>query len=85
MKNYFDQIEKKLNNEIDIENIEIIDNSHKHKGHKSFSPDKFHLHLKVKSTYLSTLSRINAQKMIMKILSEDLKTKIHALEITIKK
>ena len=85
MKNYFDQIEKKLNNELDIENIEIIDNSYKHKGHKSFSPEKFHLHLKVQSTYLSTLSRINAQKMIMKVLSEDLKTKIHALEITIKK
>ena len=85
MKNYFDQIKKKINNEIDIENIEIIDNSYKHKGHKSFSPEKFHLHLKVKSTYLSALSRINAQKMIMKILSEDLKTKIHALEITIKK
>ena len=85
MKNYFDQIKKKINNEIDIENVEIIDNSYKHKGHKSFSPEKFHLHLKVKSTYLTTLSRIKAQKMIMKILSEDLKTKIHALEITIKK
>ena len=83
MKNYFDQIKKKINNEIDIENIEIIDNSYKHKGHKSFSPEKAHLHLIVKSKYLSTLSRINAQKTIMKILSEDLKTKIHALEITI--
>ena len=85
MKNNFNKIKKKINNEIDIENVEIIDNSYKHKGHKSFSPEKFHLHLKVKSTYLSTLSRIKAQKMIMKILSEDLKTKIHALEITIKK
>ena len=85
MKNYFDQIKKKINNEIDIENVEIIDNSYKHKGHKSFSPEKFHLHLKVKSTYLTTLSRIKAQKMIMKILSEDLKTRLHALEITIKK
>jgi BolA protein len=85
MKNYFDQIEKKLNNEINIESIEIIDNSYKHKKHKSFSPEKFHLHLKVKSTYLSTLPRIKAQKMIMKILSDDLKTKIHALEITINK
>ena len=83
MKNYFDLIKKKINNEIDIENIEIIDNSYKHKGHTSFSPEKVHLHLIVKSKYLSALSRINAQKMIMKILSEDLKTKIHALEITI--
>ncbi len=85
MKNYFDQICKKLENEIELEDIQIVDNSHKHKGHKFYSPEKFHLHLKIKSTYLSSLSRVNAQKIIMKILSNDLKTKIHALEISIEK
>tara|TARA_B100000963_G_scaffold101682_1_gene87980 strand:- start:480 stop:737 length:258 start_codon:yes stop_codon:yes gene_type:complete len=85
MKNYFDQISEKLNSKIKIENIQIVDNSHKHKGHKSFSPEKFHLHLKIKSLYLGSLSRINAQKIIMKILKEDLKTKIHALEISIER
>ena len=85
MKNYFDEICNKLNGEIDIENIEIVDNSHKHKGHKFFSPNKYHLHLKIKSLYLDSLPRVNAQKIIMKILSKDLKTKIHALEISIEK
>ena len=85
MKNYFDEIIKKLNNEIEIEDIEIVDNSDKHKGHKSYSPEKFHLHLKIKSLYLSSLSRVSAQKIIMKILKDDLKTKIHALEISIEK
>ena len=85
MKNYFEDICKKLNNKIEIEDIKIVDNSHKHKGHKSFSPDKFHLHLKIKSIYLSSLSRVNAQKIIMKILKDEFKTKIHALEISIEK
>ena len=85
MKNYFDEICNKLNGEIDIENIEIVDNSHKHKGHKFFTPNKYHLHLKIKSLYLDSLPRVNAQKIIMKILSKDLKTKIHALEISIEK
>ena len=85
MKNYFEEICKKLNNEIEIEHIEIVDNSHKHKGHKSFSPEKFHLHLKIKSLYLDSISRVNAQKMIMKVLKDDLDTKIHALEISIEK
>ena len=85
MKNYFEEICLKLNNEIDIENIEIVDNSHKHKGHRYFSPEKFHLHLKIKSLYLSSLSRVSAQKMIMKVLNNELKTKIHALEISIEK
>ena len=83
MKNYFNQIETKLRKYIEIEELAIIDNSHKHKGHKFFSPDKFHLHLKIKSLHLKSISRVNAQKMIMKILKKDLETKIHALEISI--
>ena len=85
MKNYFDEIRAKLNKEIEYENIEIVDNSHKHVGHKSYSKEKFHIHIKIKSLYLSSLSRLASQKIIMKILSEDLKTKIHALEISIEK
>jgi BolA protein len=85
MKNYFEDICKKLNKEIEIENIEIVDNSHKHKGHKSFLPGKFHLHLKIKSLYLDSMSRVQAQQMIMKVLKDEFKTKIHALEISIEK
>ena len=83
MKNYFDEIKLKLKKQVEIEELVIVDNSHKHKGHKFFSPDKFHLHLKIKSLYLNSISRVNAQKAIMKVLKEDLKKKIHALEISI--
>jgi stress-induced morphogen len=83
MKNYFNQIETKLRKYIEIEELAIIDNSHKHKGHKFFSPEKFHLHLKIKSLYLNSISRVNAQKLVMKILREDLNKKIHALENSI--
>ena len=85
MKNYFKEIQTRLNNEIELEDIVIIDNSSKHKGHKFFSPEKYHLHLKIKSLYLNSISRVSAQKTVMKVLSEDLKTKIHALEISIEK
>lgn len=83
MDNYLKYIREKLNNEIKIENLEIVDNSYKHKGHKFFSSEKFHLHLKIKSFYLNSLSRINAQKMVMKVLKDELKKKIHAIEISI--
>ena len=85
MKNYFAEIKSKLNEELEIEDIEIVDNSHKHKDHKFYTPEKFHLHLKIKSLYLNSISRVSAQKMIMKVLSNDLKSKIHALEISIGK
>ncbi len=83
MKNYFEEIDIKLKKQIAIEGLEIVDNSHKHKGHKFYSPEKFHLHLKIRSIYLKSISRLNAQKLVMKILEKDLKTKIHALEISI--
>ena len=83
MKNYFDEIEKKLRLQIKFESLEIVDNSHKHKGHKFFSEEKFHLHLKIKSLYLSSISRLSAQKLIMKVLKDDLQSRIHALEISI--
>ena len=85
MKNYFKEIQTRLNNEIELEDIVIIDNSSKHKGHKFFSPEKYHLHLKIKSLYLNSISRVSAQKKVMKVLRDDLKTKIHALEISIEK
>ena len=83
MKNYFDEIKLKLKKQVEIEELVIVDNSYKHRGHEFFSPEKFHLHLKIKSLYLKSLSRVSAQKLVMKILKEDLKTKIHALEISI--
>ena len=83
MENYFKEIEKKLKEKIIFEKLEIIDNSQKHKDHKFFSEEKYHLHLKIKSLYLKSISRLSAQKLIMNLLKEDLKTKIHALEISI--
>ena len=83
MNNFFEEIIVKLKKEIEIEQIEIVDNSHKHVKHKSFSPDKFHLHLKIKSLYLNSLTRVTAQKEVMKVLKDELSNKIHALEISI--
>ena len=83
MKNYLEKIDEKLRQQIQIEELIIVDNSNNHRGHKFFSPEKLHLHLKIKSLYLNSISRVNAQKLIMKILKEDLKSKIHALEISI--
>ena len=83
MKNYFKIIEEKIKLNVKLEKLEIVDNSHKHKRHKSFSPEKYHIKLILKSKYLASISRLKAHKIINEILKEDLKTKIHALEINI--
>ncbi len=85
MKNYFKEIKQKLESNIKLEKVEIVDNSLKHRNHKFFDAEKYHLKLNIKSLYLNSISKINAHKIIMKVLKEDLKTKIHALEINIEK
>ncbi len=83
MEEYFKYIEKKLKEKINFDSLKIVNNSHKHRGHKFFSEDKYHLQLNIKSQELKSLSRIEAQKKIMNILKDDFKKRIHALEIKI--
>ena len=85
MKNYLDEIKNKLTKNIKIEKLEVVDNSHKHKGHRFYRPEKYHLKLKIKSLYLNSISRLEAHQEIMKILEDDLRKNIHALEINIEK
>ena len=84
MNNFIKIIEEKVKNNIKIENITVTDNSHLHKKHKFFDPKRYHLSLEINSDYLKKMNRIRAQREVMKVLEDELKNKIHALEIKIK-
>jgi stress-induced morphogen len=84
MNEFLKFIENKIKKNIKIESILVLDNSSLHKKHKFFDPQKYHLSLKIESTYLNSLSKIKAQRKVMKLLERELNTKIHALEIKIK-
>ena len=84
MNNYLKDIESKIKENLKIEKLNIVDNSEKHKSHKFFDSQKYHIRLEIESIYLKKLNKIDAQRKIFKILKEDLKNKIHALEIKIK-
>jgi BolA protein len=84
MNDFLSFIENKIKKNIKVEKISIIDNSNQHKKHRYFDSDKQHLKLEIQSTYLSSLNKIEAQRKVMSLLAEELKTKIHALEIKIK-
>ncbi len=83
MKSFIETIEEKIRNNIALTKIQILDNSHKHKGHNSFQEGKFHIKIIIESNELKSLNKIQAHKKIMDILSEEIKEKIHALEIKI--
>ena len=80
----YEEIKKKINNKINPENIILIDNSSLHKKHKSFDLNKFHFKIIIESDKLKKMHKIDAHKKIFSILKEEMKNKIHALEIEIK-
>ena len=84
MKSLIDIVEEKIKKDIPDSNIEIIDNTHLHKHHKSFNKSKTHLKIIIKSDTLRNLNRIDSHKKIKTILRDEIQTKIHSLEIKIK-
>ena len=81
---FFDEIKDKINKKINTKNIILIDNSSFHTKHKSFEPGKLHLKIIIESEKLKKMHKIDAHKKIFSILKEEMKNKIHALEIEIK-
>ena len=84
MTTFLEEVKAKINNKLSPEHILLIDNSYLHTKHKSFDSNKFHLKLIIKSEKLKNMKKIDAHKVIFSILNEEMKNKIHALEIEIK-
>ena len=80
----YDRIKEKINKKINPENIILIDNSIFHTKHKFFDSNKLHLKIVIESKKLKKMSKIAAHKEIFSILKDEMKNKIHALEIQIK-
>ena len=76
-------VKKKLQSEIEIQNIKIEDKSFLHKNHKGNQIDRFHLKISIKSIELKQMSKINSNKKIYKTLSYEMENFIHSLQILI--
>ena len=84
MTSFLEKIKAKINKELNPEHIMLVDNSSLHTKHKSFDSEKYHLKLIIKSKKLLNMNKIDAHKEVFSILKEEMKNKIHALEIEIK-
>ena len=76
-------VKKKLQNQINIENIKIEDKSFLHKNHTGNQESKFHLKIILISSELKTMNRIESNKKIYKILHKEMKESIHSIQILI--
>ena len=76
-------IKKKLLEEINIDNIIIEDKSFLHKNHPGNQEDKFHLKITIKSNSLKKINRIEGNKIVYKVIGEELQKFIHSIQILI--
>ena len=76
-------VKKKLQNQINIEDIKIEDKSFLHKNHAGNQKDKFHLKISLISSELKIMNKIESNKKIYKILDKEMKESIHSIQILI--
>ena len=76
-------VKKKLSDQIDIESIKVEDKSFLHTNHLGNQEGKFHLKIILSSNELKSMSRIESNKKIYKILDKELKETIHSIQILI--
>ena len=77
-------IKNKLSEKIKIENINIEDKSFLHKNHKSNEKGKFHLKILIESKELNKIGKLESNRIIHKIMNEEIKLYIHSLQILIR-
>ena len=76
-------VKKKLQNQINIEDIKIEDKSFLHKNHAGNQEGKFHLKISLISNELKIMNKIESNKKIYKILDKEIKEYIHSIQILI--
>ena len=76
-------VKKKLIDQINIESIKIEDKSFLHKNHAGNQEGKFHLKISLISSELKTMTKIESNKKIYKILDKEMKESIHSIQILI--
>jgi len=76
-------VKKKLTDQIDIKRIKIEDKSFIHKNHVGNQEGRYHLKIIMSPSELKSLSRIESNKRVYKILDKELKEYIHSIQILI--
>lgn len=76
-------IRTKLTNALSPARLEIEDESAKHRGHAGWQPGgETHFNVTVVSAAFEGKSRVDRQRMVYEILSEELAGQVHALALS---
>ncbi|WP_417316931.1 BolA family protein [Emcibacter sp.] len=78
-------IREKLTRELTPEQLEVIDQSCDHAGHAGARPEgETHFHVEAVSSVFDDLNRVQRQRLVYKILADELAGPVHALTLNLK-
>lgn len=83
MNNRIEKIKQRLTEALAPDELEIIDDSHKHIGHAGAADGLGHFTVIIEAESLENLSRIQQHQAIYTALGKMMTTDIHALKIKI--
>ena len=76
-------VKKKILQNQSIEEVDLEDKSFLHKNLKNNNTKKFHIKLKIKSEKLKKMNKVQSNRLIFKILENEMRDYIHSLQILI--
>jgi BolA protein len=75
-------IRQKLTQAFQPLRLDIVDESHKHKGHAGARPEgETHFRVEIVSASFAAQSRVARQRLVYAALAEELKGRVHALSL----
>jgi BolA protein len=75
-------IERKLNEALDPERLEIVDESHLHAGHAGARPGgESHFRVTIVAPAFRGKGRVQRQRLVYQALADEMKSDIHALAL----
>jgi BolA protein len=87
MGQYRDRIAIKLTSALQPSALDIHDDSHRHAGHAGDNPDgngETHFKVTAVSAIFVGKSRVERQRLVYGVLADELKERIHALELILR-
>ncbi len=76
------RIESLLRNALDATDVQVIDESHEHRGHAGAAGGGGHFRVTVVSARFTGLSLVQAQRLVYEAVAPMMDSEIHALAIT---
>ena len=77
-----DTVRRKLNEAFSPTRLELTDDSDRHRGHAGHSGSgESHFNLRIEAEAFAGKARVMRQRMVMKVLADELAGPVHALSI----